>query len=143
MKSRIMRYSLLLCLVLSLLFGFSACSSRQMRRYYSEQDNYINATGIVSHIAYNEGNDSLYLAFSELSPTFDDTNFKIVGDNLTIVQKNGIDEKIKIGDSVEFITAPKYFGDGYVMPIVALSLNGETMLEFETGYENFQKWLRA
>lgn len=119
----------------------SACYSAKEKEYYAQKDNYINATGTVIHIAYSEDNSEMYIGFSNLNPTFDDITFEIVGDNLSIVQKNNIDEKIKIGDKIEFITAPRYFGDGYVMPIVALSVNGEDLLEFEEGYDNFLKWL--
>ena len=121
----------------------SACYSAKEKKYYAQKDNYINATGTVIHIAYSKDHTELYLGFSELTPTFDDIDFKIVGDNLSIVQKNNIDEKIKTGDKIEFITAPKYFGDGYVMPIVAISVDGEVLLEFEEGYANFLKWLEV
>lgn len=96
---------------------------------------------MVTHISYNEDNSVLYLGFSDLNPQFDDNSFKIVGDNLPIVQHNGIDEKIEIGDQVSFITAAKYFGDGYVMPIVEISINGEELLSFEEGFANLLKWL--
>ena len=36
------------------------------------------------------------------------------------LQKELGDDMIKVGDQIEFVTAPKYFGDGYVMPIVAM-----------------------
>ena len=110
-------------------------------KYYSQRDNYVNAVGTVTHIAYSEDNMELCLGFSELTPTFDDTDFEIVGENLRIAQDNGIDTKIKIGDQVEFITAPRYFYDGYIMPIVAISVNGECLLEFEEGFGNFFKWI--
>ncbi len=58
------------------------------------------------------------------------------------MQSHGIDEKLKIGNSIEFVTAPKYFGDGYVMPIVAISVDGEALLSFDEGFENFQDWLK-
>lgn len=112
-----------------------------MRKYYAEEENYVNASGIVTHFSYNEDKSALYLAFSDLSPEFSDNSFKIVGDNLTIVQEKGIDEKIKIGDSVDFITAGRYFGDGYVMPIVGISSAGETLLTFEDGVANLLAWL--
>lgn len=127
----------LLCLII---FSTS-CTTTKMRDYYSQKNNYINATGIVSHISYNEDKTALYLGFSDLTPQFDDNSFKIVGDNLPIVQEKGIDEKIKIGDQVDFITAPRYFGDGYVMPIVEISVNEEELLGFEEGFTNLLKWL--
>lgn len=127
----------LLCLII---FSTS-CTTTKMRDYYSQKNNYINAIGIVSHISYNEDKTALYLGFSDLTPQFDDNSFKIVGDNLPIVQEKGIDEKIKIEDQVDFITAPRYFGDGYVMPIVEISVNEEELLGFEEGFTNLLKWL--
>ncbi|MDE6016242.1 MAG: hypothetical protein K2H41_11170, partial [Acetatifactor sp.] len=86
-------------LILFLLTGIlvlSACDSAQIKEYYKEKDNFVNATGTIIRISYNKNHTELYLGFSELTPTFDDINFKIVGDNLSIVQKNNIDEKIEI-----------------------------------------------
>lgn len=37
---------------------------------------------------------------------------------------------------ITFVSAPEYFGDGYCMPIVALSVNGEELLTFDEGVEN-------
>lgn len=136
LKRAILAISLLNLLVLS-----TSCSTSSMRDYYVQKENYVNAVGIVTHISYNEDNASLYLDFSDLNPEFDDSSFKVVGDNLSIVQHNGIDEKIEIGDQVSFITAARYFGDGYVMPIVALSVNGEELLRFDEGVANLLKWL--
>ena len=48
---------------------------------------------------------------------------------------------MKEEDEVVFITAPRHFGDGYVMPIVAISINGESLLDFNDGYANLMNWL--
>ena len=120
---------------------FCSCGSNEKKIYYSQKENYINVTGTVSSIKYNDDSSILYIGFEELSPTLDDTCLKIVGENLDIVKANKIDEKLKIGEQTTFVTAPKYFGDGYVMPIVAISINGETLLEFEEGYKNLLAWL--
>lgn len=127
--------------LLCLLVFSTSCTARKMKDYYSQKSNYVNATGIVTHISYNENRSALYLGFSNLNPQFDDNSFKIVGDNLPIVQQNDIDKKIKIGDQVDFITAARYFGDGYVMPIVEISVNEEELLSFEDGFANLLKWL--
>lgn len=126
---------------LCLLVFSTSCTTGKMKEYYSQQSNYVNVTGILTHISYNEDRTAIYLGFSNLSPQFDDNNFKIVGNNLPIVQRNGIDEKIKIGDQVNFVTAARYFGDGYVMPIVEISVNEEKLLSFDEGFANFLKWL--
>lgn len=140
-KTLYFKKAVLVLSVLCLLAFSASCTSAKMRDYYSQKDNYISATGIVTYISYNEDKTALYLGFSELSQQFDDNSFKIVGDNLQIVQQNGIDEKIKIGDKVDFITAARYFGDGYVMPIVGLYVDEEELLGFEDGYSNLLKWL--
>ena len=45
-------------------------------------------------------------------------------------------EKIEPNSVVEFTSAPAFFGNGYLMPIVQLSVNGEILLSFEEGYAN-------
>jgi hypothetical protein len=131
-----------LAIILFCLLLFStSCMAAKMKSYYSEKNNYVNATGIVTHIAYSEDGSALYFGISDLNPKFDDISFKIVGENLLIAQQNGIDEKVEMGDEVDFITAPRYFGDGYVMPIVGISVEGEELLGFEEGYVNLQNWL--
>ena len=81
------------------------------------------------------------LGFSELSPTMDDVSFKLVGANREIVLQRGILQKIQLGTTVSFMTAPRYFGDGYIMPSVEISVDGEELLSFEEGYENLLEWL--
>lgn len=118
-----------------------SCDSVELAEYYAKKENYICVTGTISYIQYNEDHSGLYLELSEMFPTLDDTCFKIVGKNLQITQSNGIDNKLKIGKQIEFMTAPKYFGDGYVMPIVAISIDGEKLLSFDEGYANLMNWL--
>ena len=137
-----MRKKLIIITVMCFILAFScSCNLNGKKQYYSEKENYISITGTITEIKYNEDSTALYISFSDLSSVLDDVSFKIVGDNLQIVQNNGIDSKLRTGDKINFITAPKYFGDGYVMPIVAISVNGENLLDFEEGYANLLKWL--
>jgi len=135
MKKRIFLLALFIAVV------FSACTLNQEIDYYSDTNNYITATGTVTHIKYNENQDALYLGFDSLSPGFSDNTFKIVGKNLLIAQDNGIDQKLQMGKQIEFISTPKYFGDGYVMPIVEIVVDGEVLLSFEQGQQNWLEWL--
>ena len=129
-------------LCIGLLCCLFACDSKKMADYYSERNNYVEAVGTVTDISYNAEAGALYLSFSDLEPAFDDICFKIVGENLVIVQNNGIEQKINVGDRVEFVSAPRYFGDGYVMPIVQISVDGEELLSFDTGFVNLNDWLK-
>lgn len=140
MKNRGISVILLCLVVLCMPVAFCACKAEKIE-HYSQKENYVEATGTLTHVKYNEDATALYLGFSDLSYKFDDTCFKIVGDNLRIAQDNGIDSKAILGKQMTFITAPRYFGDGYVMPIVAIYIDGECLLDFETGYDNLMKWL--
>lgn len=135
-----MKRTVLSLLLLALLF-LPGCSADKKRAYYVQKENYIQVEGTVSWIKYNEDQSALYLGFCELSPSLDDDCLKITGKNLEIVKNNGIDKKCKIGQKVLFQTAPRIFGDGYVMPIVALFINGECLLSFEEGYTGWMDWI--
>ena len=68
-----------------------------MRAYYAQKDNYIHASGVVSHIACNEQGDAIYFGFDSLVPEFDDNCFKIVGDNFETVKRMASPRKSNLG----------------------------------------------
>ena len=97
----------------------------------------------ISHIKYDDASSELFIGFSDMSPDLDDINFNIIGENLVIVCKNGIDNKLKIGKRISVVSAPRYFGDSYVYPIVSITVDGECLLDFEVGYQNLLHWLKS
>ena len=105
--------------------------------YYSQRDNYVVATGTVDFINYTS--DKLVIGFSDMSENFEDDCFVIAGSNMDIVLANGIKNKLKMGDTITFIATPKVFGDGYVIPIVSITINNQELLGFEEGYQNLLK----
>ena len=78
------------------------------------------------------------IALDTTNPKLDGNLFVLDGSNLIIVQNNGIDSLLQVGDEIELITAPKYFWDGYEYPIDALESNGIVFLDFATGFNNIQ-----
>ena len=124
--------------IILLLLCLAGCQSED---YYADESNYITAVGTVCHIRYTDDGEELYLGISGLGSEFADVNFRIIGDGLTAAQGRGIDEKLQIGDEVTFISAPSYFGDGYVVPIAALTVHGETLVEFDEGFESIRQWM--
>lgn len=143
MTKNITHKVIMLFFSISLVISNFACQSTQKAEYYAQKDNYVTATGTVAHISFDEDSQALYIDFSALTPTFDDTCFKIVGKNYDCVKERGIKELLNVGDTIEFVTAPKYFGDGYVMPIVSISANGETFLAFDEGYTNLIAFIQG
>ena len=131
----------ILIIILLATFVLSYCFSKSSKyNYYSQTDNYVETSGVVSYIRYDNENSTLYISFTDLSYKFDDDTFKIVGDNYRLITEQNI--SLSIGDCVSFISAPRYYGDAYVMPIVSLSIDNEIILPFEDGYTNFLEWLR-
>ena len=128
-------------IIFTIIFVMSSCNTADKYDYYSKKENYINVTGTLTSIKYSSDLTTLYLEFENTDPVLDDSCFKIVGQNVLLAQSNGIDITLEIGERVTFVTAPMYFGDGYVMPIVALSAGGKCFLEFEDGYSNLLIWL--
>ena len=124
--------------IMLLLLCLAGCQSED---YYADKSNYITAKGTVVHIQYTDDGEELYLGISELGPEFADVNFRIVGEGLSTARENGIDEKLRIGDEATIVCAPRYWGDGYVIPIAALTVGGETLLEFSEGFESIRQWL--
>ena len=124
--------------LLLLLLCLAGCHSGD---YYADEANYITAVGTVCHIQYTDDGEELYLGISGLGSEFADVNFRIIGDSLTAAQGRGIDEKLQIGDEVTFISAPNYVGDGYVVPIAAFTVHGETLVEFSEGFESIRQRL--
>ena len=110
-------------------------------RYYRYKENYITSTCMVDFINYAD-DGWLYIGFDEIPEGFQDDCFFIAGKNLDIVFERGIQEKLQMGSEVTITSAPKIFGDGYVVPIAAIAVDGEELLAFEEGYPNLIEWLK-
>ena len=130
---------IMLCL---LILVTASCSNRNKEKidYYSSDENYIEVTGVIDHIEFDDEHEILYLGFTDLSQKLDDNCFKVVGDAYSIMV--AYKEHIQIGKTATFVTAPKYYGDGYVMPIVSLSLDDQNILEYEIGFSSLINWLK-
>lgn len=111
-------------------------------KYYSDDSNYITAAGTVRYLAWGPEQSYVFLAFDDIPEEYSDTNFVLNGENLQIVLENGFAEKVQLGTTVEYVSAPRYFWDGYSMPIVELSVNGEILLTFEEGKTNLLDLIR-
>lgn len=124
--------------IITIVFLFSSCEKQRMMDYYSNEENYITVSGTLTHIYSTD--DTLCLGFSDVF--FYSADFNFVGDNLNIVKQKGIDEKLEKGKTIEFVTAPGTWGDGYIYPIVEITIDGETLLEFEEGFPNFLEYFK-
>jgi|GEM_PF-1538647 len=107
--------------------------------YYSDQNNFITESAVVDDIIHNEERGYIVLCLSEIDERYQRPEFRIYEDNYTIVKENGILDKIAVGNTVTFTSAPRLFGNGYMTPVVALSCGEDELLSFEEGYENLME----
>lgn len=134
-----MRKTWLILMILILMFSLTGCYHSREKKYYSDTSNYITEEAIVKNIIFDKENNIIYFWLSEIDEAYQDSTFKIEGQSVNIVLNNNIFEKIKVGSEITYTSAPRYFGDGYCMPIVAIYIAGEELLNFDEGFENLKK----
>ena len=126
-----------------LFFTLSSCYRLREYEYYSDKENFVTTEGTVTIINDLPDERKLVLAFSDLSVQYSYIYFKIVGYNYQIVKENRIVEKLEIGKRISFVSATRYFGDGFVMPIVSITIDGVCLLDFEEGQKNLLDWIKS
>lgn len=126
-----------LCLLALLLL--TGCQARREKAYYADKDNYITDTATVENVLYEEETESLYFWLSDIREEYSDTTFVVRGESVSLLLKKGDPKEELPGCVITYVSAPEYFGDGYCMPLVSLSVAGEEWLAFEEGYENLLK----
>jgi len=113
---------------------FEASWDAKAEKYYSDQANFVERCAVVTHIQQSD-DGKIYMEV-EQPDGFSDVCFKLDGASSKIAKDNGFITEVQVGDEITFISAPRYFGDGYVYPIVSLSKEGKVYLSFDVGYEN-------
>ena len=119
-------------------FVYSYC---QQYSNYKNKENYVEYVGIVTDYHFyksSSGKTELYIFFNDpdVSKEFGDYQFVVKGKNMEIISEKGIKGKIEVGSVGEFTAAPGIFGDGYAIPLVAITVDGDELLTFDEGYEN-------
>ena len=136
MSKKVIKYIPVCIIVVILLNMLFPTYYQRERKYYADRDNFITVTATVADITYYEESNQVCIQVTDKSISFTDTGFIIRGESLDRIVQNGFAEKIQIGNEITFVCAPRYFGDGYKIPIVALSAGDEQVLGFEEGYAN-------
>ena len=117
---------------------YSTFESQGKKSYYSDTTNYIEAEGYIKSYHYNKESKAYYFVLqSDWLPQKEagDPNFKIIGNGALILKENNVENELAPNSFIKFLYAPKYFGDGYVRPIVSLTVNDKILLTFDDGYQ--------
>ncbi|MBQ3520180.1 MAG: hypothetical protein IJA31_12760 [Clostridia bacterium] len=139
MKKNYIVLSIAVVLIGFVIFCFCHKNDISQEQYIKDESNYITVTGTVSYLSFNDDRTVLHIALTDLSEKLDDNAFKVFGENLKVLQQKNIEQKLSVGMNVSITTAPKYFGDGYVFPVAALVVDGDELLDFETGLKNIRE----
>jgi len=112
-----------------------------MYDYYSVESNFIKVHGIVEEINLQDGILYLNINFDDSTfPNDGDNTFKIIQSNQSILSENDFYDQVNVGDTIDFYSAPRIFGDGYVVPIICIEKDGAIYLPFATGLSNLLIW---
>lgn len=123
--------------VIWLLFsGIELLGNIQEYQYYAQEGNFVEVTGEVGHLSWNEEDERALFSLTELPEGFSDVDFDLEEDNFRIVADREGAAYLQVGATVTFMAAPRYFGNGYTVPAASLSVDGIELLSFEEGYKN-------
>lgn len=133
----------LLCLVIALLTIWNEGYRIQEKEYYSDKSNFVSVTATCDELGINPHYPNKYFLNVE-DMEYEKTEdckfislfFDINKANSAILKNAGIEEKLTKRKVFTFISAPEYFGDGYACHVVGVEIDGEVLLDFNTGYEN-------
>ena len=129
-------------IIIIILFLISACYRNKEKLYYLDVSNFIKEEATVDNVLYDEENKSIYFWLSNIDDVYQDSTFIVDGDNVNVLLQYDIINRIMIGDTITFSSAPRYFSDGYCMPIIELIHNNEELLSFDEGHKNLMKRYR-
>ena len=123
-------------IVLFSAISLSGCYSAREKAYYADMTNFITEEATVDNIIYNKEYNYIVLWLSGISPLYQSSEFIIRHENVAEIIENGFFDKIKVGYTITYTSAPGCFSNGYFMPIVGMSVKGTVILDVEIGYQN-------
>lgn len=143
-----MKKMISIVIVVSYAFLLSSCDfngplRNKMLDYYNKDDNYIELEGLVKNIEHHKDWDELVVQIEILTeehqiPYINETNIC----EFVIVNWSKYSFKLEVDDCVVFVSAPYYFYNGHILPIVSLQQGECDCLSFEDGKGNYIDWIK-
>ncbi len=122
-----------------ILLAFCSCNfntplRKKMLEYYSDDDNYVELQGSV----ISPENDRGYMEIDILTESH---GFPLNAQTGYGEFESGLIYNLNPGDEITFISAPMYFYNGHVLPIMALKKDEVVILAFEDGKSSYLAWI--
>ena len=115
------------------------------KEYYSDKSNFVTVTAVcINSGYYSHPSEKYCYAIDFKDAEYDQTDdcvfqnvtFRVDKYSSEILKEHDIENKLTPGTTFTCISAPIYLSNSYDCPIVALEINGDVLLDFETGYRN-------
>ncbi len=128
-------------------FNIYSCISNKtiwesQKESFSNPDHYVEITGILNQIRLEEGK-SISLIIDEISEKeFQECEFAITGGIYELLRSREYIKLLTPGKEISIVVPENVDFPGYKMtrlPVVALYVDGKTLLTFEEGYASFMK----
>ncbi len=136
-------FCILVCAFNTSCFMWNLGYEVQEKEYYSDKDNFVSVTATCIEISTNEHiPDCYFITVEDMEYQradeckFISRTFKIDRASSTVLKEANIEDKLTEGTVFTFVSAPKSFGDGYLCPIISIEVDGQVLLDFDTGYSN-------
>ncbi len=116
---------------------------KEMLEYYNEDDNYEELIGEIKSTEYKDDIDELFL---EIDLKTDNHDFSVNATTgygeFTLVNQSNYRFDLELNDVITFSSATMHFYNGHVLPIISIEKNGEQLLSFSDGKENYINWIK-
>lgn len=115
----------------------------KMVAYYSQDKNYFELSGTVKSVEYREDIDELFIEMDILT---DEHHFPLNGDGygeFTVVNWSKLSFHLEINDTIALTSAPDYFYNGHILPIVSVKKGDDEYLSFAKGKANYLSWIHT
>ena len=115
----------------------------KMLDYYSNAENYSFLKGKISSVVVDEEERQIHLEIDILTPGHAFTSNPHTGlSQFIIVDFTEEERKLSVDEEVEFMSAPMYFYNGHVLPVVSLKVGDTEIMTFEEGRERYLLWIK-
>lgn len=142
-----MRKALCIMVILSIAFlcacDFNAPLRNKMVDYYSKTENYSALKGKIASIKINSDAQEISIEIDILTPGHNfPLNSKTNHCEFVIVNYTEEEKSISVGDEIEFTSAPMYFYNGHVLPVVSLKVGDKEITTFGEGQVRYLSWIK-
>ena len=115
----------------------------KMLNYYTQESNYQQLTGRIISIKYFDDVDELFIEIDILT---ENHNFPLNATTgygeFDIVDWSNYQFLLQEKEIIVFTSAPMYFYNGHILPIVKLEKNNQEFLSLSCGMDNYCNWIK-